>query len=448
MIPSLFVLVFCVCLLSSSVEATGIRKRRQRGDQLLRIPIESKSRERVGDRWLLEKELYGSDQTAGSDLVNLDFEENKLGRELASFFSMSMSMSMSQNDDISCSLPPAFDGTVQNKIHVIMNINTGEYFELLMDGMIQQASKVENVEIEVFTSQDQNETSQSELIEQAIEDGATGIITVDGSSTTLCDSIRSAIDAGIPVLSFDFDAPDTCAPTGHLLTSQSDSDMADLVLMQAAMAYNSDEDASEVRVGYVNDLHFQPLQNRNVVWEAYSKKYGWDQEFFVQDAASFLTPEDLQNAIIEEFIFLEEKLSNSTISATDVQFVYTPWDYLAINTLEALELIEADVDVYGADINNEDIAAMTKPGSHWKATAGGHPKMIGAAITRMSLLQIASGVEEEGQKPERYIKIPSLLFTQEFLLENNVASLSDLVDVMPELRLEDTANACWIAPID
>lgn len=436
--PSLFVLAFCVCFLSSSVDATGIRKRRQQGDQLLRIPAESKSRDRVADRWLLKKELYGSDETAGSDLVNL--------RELESFYSMSMSMS--QNGDTSCSTPHAFDGMRQNKIHVIMNIDTGEYFELLVDGMIQQASKVENVEIKVFTSQDQNETSQSDSIVQAIKHGATGIITVDGSSTTLCDSIRSAIGAGIPVLSFDFDASETCAPTGHLLTSQSDSDMADLVLMQAAMAYNSGEDASEVRVGYVNDLNFQPLQNRNAVWEAYSNKHGWVQEFFVQDAASFPTPEDLQNAIIEEFILLKEQSSNSTITATDVQFVYAPWDYLAINTVEALEQIDSDVDVYGADINNEDIAAMTKPGSRWKATAGGHPKMIGAAITRMSLLQIATGVEEEGQQQERYIKIPSLLFTQRFLLENYVATLSDLVEVMPELRLQETANACWIPPID
>ena len=128
--------------------------------------------------------------------------------------------------------------------------------------------------------------------------------------------------------------------------------------------------------------------------------------------------------------------------------MYAPWDYLAINTLAALEQIESDADVSGADINNEDIAAMTKPNSPWKATAGGHPKMIGAAILRMCLLQMADVDDGQMVEQPQFIKMPSFLFTQDFLLKNKVANLSDLLEAMPELRLEDTASACWIEPVD
>jgi simple sugar transport system substrate-binding protein len=357
-------------------------------------------------------------------------------------FSMDLSMSMSMDmntttttsiipSSSSCTVPPPFDTNTDIKIHVIMNILTGEFFDLLVDGMVTQGLKMGD-EVDINFSDDPNET-QSDLILKALENGATAIITVDGGPDMLCDSIVTAIDAGVPVVSFDFEGAVTCSDVGHLLTAQSDFDMAETVLSYA----NSTTAATTVAVGYVNDLNYQPLQNRDFVWEVDSEKYGWEQDFFVKDAASYATPEELQGAIMEQ-------LSNTT--ADNIRFIYAPWDYLAINTLKAIEKsgLSADVDVYGADINNDDIKAMIQPNSAWKATAGGHPKMIGAAILRMSLLQMANQITEE---EKQFIQIPSFLFTQEFLLKENVTNLSDLLDAMPDLRLNDIASACWIDPI-
>lgn len=411
-------------------------------------------------RGLVEDVVFFSMSTSMSMQQRLLKEEEEEGdefliqhtRDLDSLlFSMDLSMSMDMSTSTSiipssssCTVPPPFDTNTGIKIHVIMNILKGDYFDLLVDGMIKQGLKMGD-EVEINFSDDPNET-QSDLILKAIENGATAIITVDGGPDTLCDSIVTAIDAGVPVVSFDFEGTETCSDVGHILTAQSDFDMAETVLAYAASNVileeeedgdNSTTAATTIAVGYVNDLNYQPLQNRNSVWEVDSEKYGWEQEFFVKDAASYATPEELQGAIMEQ-------LSNTT--ADNIRFIYAPWDYLAINTLKAIENsgLSADVDVYGADINDGDIEAMIQPNSAWKATAGGHPKMIGAAILRMSLLQMANQITE---KEKQFIEIPSFLFTQEFLLKENVTNLSDLLDAMPELRLNDIASACWINPI-
>lgn len=57
---------------------------------------------------------------------------------------------------------------------------------------------------------------------------------------------------------------------------------------------------------------------------------------------------------------------------------------------------------------------MIQPNSAWKATAGGHPKMIGAAILRMSLLQMANQITE---KEKQFIEIPSFFIYTRISIE-------------------------------
>lgn len=326
----------------------------------------------------------------------------------------------------SCTTPPPFDSDDTKAIHVVMSVDTGEFFDLLRIGMIQQVLKVRNTEL-VFSVSDGDDRKQGELVAAAIVQNATGIITVDGHSDEMCDAIREAYKNGIPVVSFDFDAACT---DQHILTSQLDSDIARLVLDQAAADFGE-----EVRVGEVNDLRYQPLLNRHMVWETFQNVYGWTQNLVVENATDYSSEEALQTAIMEA---IEKEESQG------VSFIYAPWDYLAINSLVAIEKTSSKMWLYGADINDQDIAAMTNPpGSAWKATAGGHPSMIGAAIIRMSLLQITNEIGNVES-----IKLPSFLFTQDMMLKEGVTSLADLVAVMPELRLDNIAQACWIEPID
>ena len=276
-----------------------------------------------------------------------------------------------------------------------------------------------------------------------------GLITVGGTTAALCASIVTATEAaGIPVVSFDLeggtgdDGTTACDGSTHQIrTRQSDTAIADMVLAQAAHdttagVVGPDGRPGPTPVGYVNDLHYEPLKIRNVEWETYRKKYNWEQEFFVDQAATYTTAPALQDAIRAQL------RAATTSTNTTIQFVYAPWDYLAINTVQVLQDDNyTTTKVYGADINNEDIQAMIAPQSPWFATAGGHPEMIGAALLRMNLLQLANASTNE------FEQMPSFLFTQEFLLQEQVTNLDELLIAMPELRMQDIASACWIDPL-
>eukprot|EP00985_Skeletonema_marinoi_P026055 scaffold19821_cov166-Skeletonema_marinoi.AAC.12 len=276
-----------------------------------------------------------------------------------------------------------------------------------MDGMRQQAALVgeSGVNMRIMTTNNNNrqENQARTILLAALDESAVGILTVDGSTDTLCDAINTVIDTtDIAVVSFDFDG-EACSEK-HILTSQMDEDIASLVLDNAVSM-----DGKGINVGYVNDINFAPLRKRNDVWEAYKTAFNWNQVFFVENATEFATQGELQSAIADPIKVSAVKETVDTI------------------------------DVYGADINDIDIAAMRS--STWKATAGGDPRYIGGALTRM----VAKSAAKELM--EKQLSIPSTLVTQDFLLENNVTSLRDLDVALPAMGLPDFVSACWIKTI-
>ena len=122
--------------------------------------------------------------------------------------------------------------------------------------------------------------------------------------------------------------------------------------------------------------------------------------------------------------------------------------------------------------------------SPWKATAGGNPRAIGASLIRMVAIAVAANgvladisdllteylipwgdaLQTDADFSETienvtdasvsllsdigsHIKIPVVLVTQEFLVENDVTNMNDLVASNPELLLPNFMQVCWIDPI-
>ena len=211
--------------------------------------------------------------------------------------------------------------------------------------------------------------------------------------------------------------------------------MAQEVLNQALLNQGMNKN-----VGYVNDLAFAPLLDRDKVWEEMKTANNWTQVFFVDEAASYATPERLQSAIKRELV------AAATLEKVEVDFIYSPWDYLSVNTVKALQATSSNgTAIYGADINNDDIQVMTKPDSPWKATAGVDPRSVGAALIRMVAISASASGNDLGGDD---IEIPVELVTQEFLLDNNVTNMDELVLIDPELTLPGFMQACWIDSIE
>ena len=336
---------------------------------------------------------------------------------------------------------------------MVMSITTGDYFANLIEGARMQALLVGSTGIDVVvTSSGGDDAEQARLVSDAASaaggGGVVGILTVGGHADAMCGPINADLTNNLTVVSFDLEGG-ACSPS-HLLASQDDRDMAALVLDEALLNAGRDVD-----VGYVSDLNYAPIIKRDGVWEGYKIDNGWNEVFFVEDAANYASAEALKSAI--ELAMRE--------SPTPPSFVYAPWDYLSINTVGAIDAIAAtggssnatSIGVYGTDVNDEDIAVMTAPGSEWMATAGGDPLEIGASLVRMVALSAAgelpsdetttTTISDSGEEVGRMITIPIALITRDFLVARNVTNMEILDDVMPELRLPEFVRACWIGSI-
>ena len=94
--------------------------------------------------------------------------------------------------------------------------------------------------------------------------------------------------------------------------------------------------------------------------------------------------------------------------------------------LDVLRL-EEKVKVYGADISNADIEAITADGSPWVATAATDPANVGAVTVRAAYLKATDGTVDDA------IEVPPALITQDVLREKAITTVPDLVKAFPDL---------------
>ena len=231
-----------------------------------------------------------------------------------------------------CLTPPPFDTLINTSkeerptIYVVMRVSMGDFFTQLLEGIKLQAAQIGleggggGVNV-VVSSADDDGAKQAELITTASQDPTTiGIVTTDGSADTMCNSISNVLEnTAIQIVSFEF-VGEPCTQK-HILASQADSDMASFVLTEAVKQQGQD-----INVGYVNDLSYSALVNRDDVWESYKETNNWNQVFFVDNATGYNEEMDFRNAIEEAITSVEG----------DVDFIYAPWDYLTMNTVEAV----------------------------------------------------------------------------------------------------------------
>ncbi len=315
-------------------------------------------------------------------------------------------------------MPAPFDaGPV--KIAVVQNSGAGDYFQQWTNGAKQQAATI-GMDLEIYDAQADN-AKQATDMETAIGSGVAGIIVDHGQTDTMCPLIKKATDAGIPVVIYDVKVLD-CAPDA-VETSQSDHDLANLVLTQMTADLGKD-----IPVGYVNVFGIAPLDRRNEVWEKFVKENNWTQKFFVGKFTNAVATDNAQ-------------LVDAALKANpDVKGIFAPYDELTKGTVSAIEAnnLQDQVSAYGIDISNADIEVMTKAGSPWKATATTDPNAIGAAVVRTMALKLSGGLDTN------QVSFPGVLVTQQFLLDNKITNMDELRKALPALNLSEEVAADWI----
>jgi simple sugar transport system substrate-binding protein len=116
------------------------------------------------------------------------------------------------------------------------------------------------------------------------------------------------------------------------------------------------------------------------------------------------------------------------------------WDEFAKGAVRAImQAGKSDqIKVYSVDITNEDIQLMTEPDSPWAATVATDPYNVGRLAVRTAAALIA------GEKVDKYLLVSPELITQEFLVENKITNMDELVKALPTLGESSLSWYPWM----
>jgi len=312
-------------------------------------------------------------------------------------------------------LPGEFKDGV--KVALVRQLGSGDFFQQWLLGARQQA-KALNIDLRVSDARNNNDQQATDL-QRAIDQKVDAIIVDHGLASTVNPLIDKAVEAGIPVVAFDVETPNQEVVS----IQQSDVDAGKRISEELAEGVGG-----KGEVAYVYVAGFAPLDRRNRGWkDVKAANPGLDQvaQFGkVSDATANDTQEQ----------------ANAVITANpDLAAVLAPYDEFAKGVVNALEQAgKTGVKVYGADVSTADIAVMAKPESPWVATIATDPANVGRVAVRAAALKV------NGDPIDREVLITPSVITQDFLRENDIKTLEQLREQLPELDTKDTATADWI----
>ncbi|MDG3576717.1 substrate-binding domain-containing protein [Rhizobium sp. YJ-22] len=312
--------------------------------------------------------------------------------------------------------PAPFDKKTVN-IAVVSFLGSGDWLQSFEAGVKRQADAL-GIKLNVSQARNDNDT-QRNLIEQAINLGVDGIIINNGRPETLKDVAEKALAKGIKVVAYDVNLDNPKIPQ----IEQSDADMARLVLDQAV------KDKGDGFVGgAVYVAGFAPLDRRYAVWKDFVAKHN-----LTEKAVWGVVNDTVPASVADQ--------TKAVLRANpDISVVFTPWDEFAKGVkLATDELGVSDkVKIYGVDISTADIQLMIEPGSAWAATAATNAAVVGEVSVRALSLDIA------GQFPGQSVLLQPTLITRDDLVNNNIGTIEELQQKFPAFLKSDAATAGWI----
>ncbi|MFB2564764.1 substrate-binding domain-containing protein [Rhizobium sp. IMFF44] len=313
-------------------------------------------------------------------------------------------------------VPAPFDKRTVN-IAVISFLGSGDWLQAFEAGVKRQADAL-GVNLTVSQARNDNDT-QRNLVEQAINLGVDGIIINNGRPEVLKDVAQKALDKGIKVVAYDVNLDNPQIPQ----IEQSDKDMAKLVLDQAVK-----DKGDGFTGGAVYVAGFAPLDRRYAVWKDFIAKHN------LKEKAVWGVVNDTVPASVAD-------QTKAVLRANpDISVIFTPWDEFAKGVKLAVDELglSGQVKIYGVDTSTADIQLMVEPDSAWVATAATNAAVVGEVSVRAVSLAIA------GQPPGHSVLLQPTLITRDDLINNKIGTIEELQQKFPAFLKSDAATAAWI----
>ncbi|WP_375389014.1 substrate-binding domain-containing protein, partial [uncultured Amnibacterium sp.] len=301
----------------------------------------------------------------------------------------------------------ASGSTKSVSIALVRQLGTGDYYEQWLSGANAEA-KTLGVSLKVYDADGDN-AKQALAVQQATATKPGAIIVDHGFTDSLKAPVAAAIDAKIPIVSFDVDTGSTDVTT----IDQSDATIAKDITDKLV-----GDTGGKGEVVYAYVAGYAPLDKRDAVWKSVkAANPGLKQVAqvgVVNDSTAAQTADQVKAALQAH---------------PNVTAILAPYDEFAKGAVQAVNELKLNtkIKVYGADISNADIEAITADGSPWVATAATDPANVGAVTVRAAYLKATGGTVDAA------IEVPPALITQDVLREKQITTVPELVKAFPDL---------------
>ncbi|MFC7371746.1 sugar ABC transporter substrate-binding protein [Fictibacillus iocasae] len=305
------------------------------------------------------------------------------------------------------------------KIAAIVQLSIGTFSSQYAQGLKEQVNEFGG-DVQIYNA-DNDLSKMASYVENAVSQKVDGILLDHGRADALAPSVKKAVEAGIPVVAFDSDLN----IPGVTVIDQDDYSLAWNSLRTLAQDLNGKGEIVYVWVG-----GFTPMERRNVIYEAFKKRYPNIKEVARFGNASQNTALDTQSQM--------EALLQKYPNKGDIDAVFAPWDEFAKGAARAIKQAGRDeIKVYGIDLSDEDLQLIQEKNSPWTATAATDPADVAKLQVRF-LYQKVAGEET----PQIYSVQPHLV--QKSALPEQKVSMNDIGKYVEGWGKSDAAISAWM----
>lgn len=313
-------------------------------------------------------------------------------------------------------VPAAFAGGKPPTVALVRQLSTGDFFAQWLAGARDEARRL-GIKLVVYSA-DGNDAKQASDLQLAINQKVSAIIVDHGRAPTLAPLLDKAVAAGIKTVTFDV------GTSNEKVVQLAQNDFAMGLMVVNKMLTDINGTGS---VGLVFAGGFDPLEKRKSVWDAVKRFYPDVKQVGQWGTVSSNTIGEVQS-----------QTNAALLANPNMRAIFAPFDAFALGAMKAVQASKKNVRVYGVDISNADIQAMTAPGSPWVATAATNPADIGRTSVRVAARLIA------GEKLPRYVLLEPQLITQDFLRSKKVKTMADLTRALPAFNDSGLLRTAWM----
>ncbi|MCY6485874.1 substrate-binding domain-containing protein [Clostridium aestuarii] len=284
-------------------------------------------------------------------------------------------------------IPKAIKGK-KLKMALIMEWGTGTHMITHANGTKAEAERY-GIDLSVIDANN-NLAKMAEGIDNAVTNKMDAILISHGKTDALVNSVKRALEAGIPVIAFDCDFDVPAEVHKGKLVSLDQYDLMMGLISQMALVQELD---GEGKVIYNRVSNCVPTDKRHRIWE------GGILPTYPDIKVSSTIDLGTDNPMPKAQTALETLLTTDD----DIDAVYGVWDEYAKGFYNAIVASGKTIPLFSVDVSDQDLAMMQDHPEIWRASAGVDPTIIGQVQVRLALKSLA------GERIPRYYSLQPVL---------------------------------------